>query len=149
MIPGTFRIAFKLINLPICDGTNSCLFTDQKSYADCKQKWLRPWTITGSQFVRSKNKFSSFKTHFNFSVNPSFLDFLPLIRIARILFAQHTKQSICFSLTGVCVAILEYGHVTKISRDDGLLSEPTTEVNGNEPVCKRVPNNQSDNLPLS
>ena len=26
-----------------------------------------------------------------------------------------------------------YGHVTKIPRDDGLLSEPTTEVNGNDP----------------
>ena len=25
------------------------------------------------------------------------------------------------------------GHVTKIPRDDGLLSEPTTEVNGNDP----------------
>ena len=24
-------------------------------------------------------------------------------------------------------------HVTKIPRDDGLLSEPTTEVNGNDP----------------
>ena len=28
---------------------------------------------------------------------------------------------------------LSYGHVTKISRDDGLLSEPTTELNGNDP----------------
>ena len=26
-----------------------------------------------------------------------------------------------------------YGHVTKIPRDDGLISEPTTEVNGNDP----------------
>ena len=26
-----------------------------------------------------------------------------------------------------------YGHVTKIPRDDGLLSEPTTEVNWNDP----------------
>ena len=26
-----------------------------------------------------------------------------------------------------------YGHVTKIPSDDGLLSEPTTEVNGNDP----------------
>ena len=26
----------------------------------------------------------------------------------------------------------------KIPRDDGLLSEPTTEVNGNDPLCKRV-----------
>ena len=26
----------------------------------------------------------------------------------------------------------------KIPRDDGLLSEPTTEVNGNNPWCKRV-----------
>ena len=25
------------------------------------------------------------------------------------------------------------GHVTKIPRDDGLPSEPTTEVNGNDP----------------
>ena len=25
-----------------------------------------------------------------------------------------------------------YGHVTKIPRDDGLLSEPTTGVNGND-----------------
>ena len=25
------------------------------------------------------------------------------------------------------------GHVTKIPHDDGLLSEPTTEVNGNDP----------------
>ena len=25
------------------------------------------------------------------------------------------------------------GHVTKIPCDDGLLSEPTTEVNGNDP----------------
>ena len=25
------------------------------------------------------------------------------------------------------------GHVTKTPRDDGLLSEPTTEVNGNDP----------------
>ena len=29
--------------------------------------------------------------------------------------------------------ILSYGPVTEISRDDGLLSEPTTEVNGNDP----------------
>ena len=28
--------------------------------------------------------------------------------------------------------------MTKIPRDDGLLSEPTTEVNGNDPQCKRV-----------
>ena len=27
----------------------------------------------------------------------------------------------------------QYGHVTKIPRDDGLLPEPTTEVNGNDP----------------
>ena len=33
---------------------------------------------------------------------------------------------------------ITYGHVTKIPRDDGLLSEPTTEVNGNDPWCKRV-----------
>ena len=26
---------------------------------------------------------------------------------------------------------MSYGHVTKMSRDDKLLSEPTTEVNGN------------------
>ena len=26
-----------------------------------------------------------------------------------------------------------YGHVTKIPRDYGLFSEPTTEVNGNDP----------------
>ena len=29
-----------------------------------------------------------------------------------------------FSFSGVCVAILSYGHVSKISRDDGLLSDP-------------------------
>ena len=34
---------------------------------------------------------------------------------------------------------ISYVHVTKIPRDDGLLSEPTTEVNGNDPLCKRVP----------
>ena len=28
---------------------------------------------------------------------------------------------------------ISYGHVTKIPRDDGLLSEKTTEVNGNDP----------------
>ena len=28
---------------------------------------------------------------------------------------------------------ITYGHATKIPRDDGLLSEPTTEVNGNDP----------------
>ena len=28
---------------------------------------------------------------------------------------------------------ISYGHVTKLPRDDGLLSEPTTEVNGNDP----------------
>ena len=28
---------------------------------------------------------------------------------------------------------ISYGHVTKIPRDDGLLSEPTTELNGNDP----------------
>ena len=28
---------------------------------------------------------------------------------------------------------ISYGRVTKIPRDDGLLSEPTTEVNGNDP----------------
>ena len=28
---------------------------------------------------------------------------------------------------------ISYGHVTKIPRDDGLLSEPITEVNGNDP----------------
>ena len=27
----------------------------------------------------------------------------------------------------------QIGHVTKIPRDDGLLSEPTTEVNGDDP----------------
>ena len=35
--------------------------------------------------------------------------------------------------------MISYGDVTKIPRDDGLLSEPTTEVNGNDPYCKRVP----------
>ena len=33
---------------------------------------------------------------------------------------------------------ISYGHVTKIPREDGLLSEPTTEVNGNDPKCKRM-----------
>ena len=28
---------------------------------------------------------------------------------------------------------ISYGHVTKIPCDDGLLFEPTTEVNGNDP----------------
>ena len=28
---------------------------------------------------------------------------------------------------------ISYGHVTKIPRDDSLISEPTTEVNGNNP----------------
>ena len=28
---------------------------------------------------------------------------------------------------------ISYGHVTKIPRDDGLLSERATEVNGNDP----------------
>ena len=28
---------------------------------------------------------------------------------------------------------VSFGHVTKIPCDDGLLSEPTTEVNGNDP----------------
>ena len=28
---------------------------------------------------------------------------------------------------------VSYGYVTKLPRDDGLLSEPTTEVNGNDP----------------
>ena len=28
---------------------------------------------------------------------------------------------------------ISYGHVTKIPRDDDRLSEPTTEVNGNDP----------------
>ena len=28
---------------------------------------------------------------------------------------------------------MSYGQVTKTSRDAGLLSEPTTEVNGNDP----------------
>ena len=28
--------------------------------------------------------------------------------------------------------------MTKIPCDDGLLSEPTTEVNGNDPLCKRA-----------
>ena len=27
----------------------------------------------------------------------------------------------------------QYGHVTKTPRDDGLLSQPTTEVNDNDP----------------
>ena len=30
-------------------------------------------------------------------------------------------------------AKINYGHVTKIPRDDGPLSEPTTEGNGNDP----------------
>ena len=29
--------------------------------------------------------------------------------------------------------IISCGHMTKIPRDNGLLSEPTTEVNGNDP----------------
>ena len=28
---------------------------------------------------------------------------------------------------------ISHGHVTKIPRDDGPLSEPTAEVNGNDP----------------
>ena len=32
---------------------------------------------------------------------------------------------------------MSYGHVTKISFDHVLLSEPTTEANGNDPYCKR------------
>ena len=31
-----------------------------------------------------------------------------------------------------------YGHVMKISRDQRLLSEPTTEVNWNDLQCERV-----------
>ena len=31
------------------------------------------------------------------------------------------------------IAKISYGHVTKIPCDDGLLSEPTTEVNGIDP----------------
>ena len=69
-------------------------------------------------------------------------------------FEQLTKQSACFSFTSFCVTSLRYAHVTKISLDlgagplsryfdiptvelfkisydDRLLSEPTTEVNGN------------------
>ena len=37
----------------------------------------------------------------------------------------------------------QLGHVTKIPRDDGLLSEPTTEVNGNDLWCKRVQDTQT------
>ena len=33
---------------------------------------------------------------------------------------------------------MSYGHVTKVSRNDVLLSGPTPEVNGNDPLCKRV-----------
>ena len=36
------------------------------------------------------------------------------------------------SLTPILTKI-SYGHVTKIPSDDGLLSEPTPEVNGNDP----------------
>ena len=111
-------------------------FTDQNHTPNVNKngcvhkRWNFKRHTDGSQFVRWRNKLSSFKTHFTFSENPSFLDFLPLSLIGRMLFEQHTKQSICFSLTGVCVAILDDGHVMKISRDDGLFSEPTTEVNG-------------------
>ena len=43
-----------------------------------------------------------------------------LIRILRRMpFEQHTKQSVCFSFTAVCVASLSYAHVTKISLEWG------------------------------
>ena len=42
---------------------------------------------------------------------------------------------------------ISYAHVTKIPRDDGVLSEPTTEVNGNDPYCKRVCVHESYALP--
>ena len=35
---------------------------------------------------------------------------------------------------------MSHGHFTKISRDVELLSEPSTEVNGNDPSCKRMEN---------
>ena len=43
------------------------------------------------------------------------------------LFTDYNLTPIVF-FTGVCVAILSYGRVTKISLGDGLLSEPTKEV---------------------
>ena len=45
--------------------------------------------------------------------------FLQASLVIRILRQFYTKTS--------------YGHVTKVPRDDGLLSEPTTEINGNDP----------------
>ena len=92
------------MNLPVYNGTIfSSFFTGQNLTPNCKQN---PWF---------------------------FLHLLPQSRIGRMLFEHHKKQSICFSFIGVCVAILSYGQVTKISRDDGLFSEPTTGVNGNDP----------------
>ena len=38
---------------------------------------------------------------------------------------------------------ISYGHVTKIPRDNGVLSEPSKEVNGNDLSCERVAH-QSD-----
>ena len=41
-----------------------------------------------------------------------------------------------FSQASLLIRVLRqisYGHVTIIPHDDGLLSEPTTEVNGNDP----------------
>ena len=36
---------------------------------------------------------------------------------------------------------ISYGHVMKIPRDDGLLSEPTIEMNGNDLLCMRESKN--------
>ena len=50
-----------------------------------------------------------------------------------LFFQKFTDQN----LTPI-VNILDYAHMTKISRDDGLLSRLSTEVNGNDPLGKKV-----------
>ena len=37
------------------------------------------------------------------------------------------------NLTPILNKEIRNGHIAKVPRDDGLLSEPTTEVNGNDP----------------
>ena len=50
----------------------------------------------------------------------------------------HFKASFLIRILRQLQRKMSYGHVTKISRDDGLLSELTTEVNGNVLYCKGV-----------
>ena len=61
------------------------------------------------------------------------LDTLETYEFTCIQWSDFFQASLLIRILSQFQTKISYGHVMKIPRDDGLLSEPTTEVNGNDP----------------